>query len=122
VRVTSPNRWGLEWLTVEVICPLAAPDSPVRSDFVVPTSDFCSDHYSLFIAVDRWVQLTVVGSPDSPVNYSGVTLRKSRERQVHEVPRPWHRTVSSAPLVAPFIVFVPNFVEFPQLIFFVGLC
>jgi hypothetical protein len=33
VRTTSADRWGLELLTVEVLCPLAAPDSPVRSDF-----------------------------------------------------------------------------------------
>jgi hypothetical protein len=29
VRAMSADRWGLELLTVEVICPLAAPDSPV---------------------------------------------------------------------------------------------
>jgi hypothetical protein len=34
VRATSAGHWGLELLTVEVLCPLAAPDSPVRSDFV----------------------------------------------------------------------------------------
>jgi hypothetical protein len=33
VPATSAHRWGLELLTVEVFCPLAAPDSPVRSDF-----------------------------------------------------------------------------------------
>jgi hypothetical protein len=26
---TSADRWGLELLTIEVLCPLAAPDSPV---------------------------------------------------------------------------------------------
>jgi hypothetical protein len=31
-------------LTIEVLCPLAAPDSPVRSDFAALTSDFCSVH------------------------------------------------------------------------------
>jgi hypothetical protein len=35
---------------------------------------------------------------------------------------PGHQTVSGAPLVAPISVFAPNFVEFPQLTFFVGLC
>jgi hypothetical protein len=29
VRATSADRWGLELLTVEVVCPLAAPDIPV---------------------------------------------------------------------------------------------
>jgi hypothetical protein len=29
VRATSVDRWGLERLTVEVFCPLAAPDSSV---------------------------------------------------------------------------------------------
>jgi hypothetical protein len=30
VRATSVDRWGLELLTVEVVCPFGAPDSPVR--------------------------------------------------------------------------------------------
>jgi hypothetical protein len=34
VSATSADRWGLELLTVEVFCLLAALDSPVRSDFV----------------------------------------------------------------------------------------
>jgi hypothetical protein len=29
VRATSADRWGLERLTVEVLCPLVAPDSSV---------------------------------------------------------------------------------------------
>jgi hypothetical protein len=28
-------RWGLEQLTIEVLCLLTAPDSPVRSDFLL---------------------------------------------------------------------------------------
>jgi hypothetical protein len=42
VRATSAARWGLERLTVEVLCLLATPDSPmahqtcpVRSDFLL---------------------------------------------------------------------------------------
>jgi hypothetical protein len=54
VRATSANRWGLERLTVEVICPLAAPDSPVRSDFAVLNTDFCSVHCTVVSAVDCW--------------------------------------------------------------------
>jgi hypothetical protein len=64
-------------LTVEVLCLLAAPDSPVRSEFAVLTSDFCSMHCSLVSTVDR----CSVGSQDSPVNYSGVTLRKPESGQ-----------------------------------------
>jgi hypothetical protein len=48
------------------------------------------------------------------MNYSGVTLRKSRERPVRRVPQPGHRIVSGAPLAAPIFVFAPNFVEFPN--------
>jgi hypothetical protein len=129
VHATSADRWGLEWLTVEVLCPLAAPNSSVAHrtvrcvlDFAVLTSDFCSVHCSLVSVVDRWAQLTVAPLPhrtvrctlDSPVNYNGVTLRKSRERLVHEVPRPGHRTVSGAPQAAPKLVFAPNFVELPN--------
>jgi hypothetical protein len=50
---------GLEWLTVEVHCPLGAPDSPVCFDFAALTSDLHIVHYSSDITVDRWVQLTV---------------------------------------------------------------
>jgi hypothetical protein len=32
VPTTSVDRWSLERLTIEVFCPLAAPDSPERSD------------------------------------------------------------------------------------------
>jgi hypothetical protein len=53
------DHWGLERLTVEVICPLVAPDSPVYYDFAALTSDFCAAHCTLFIAVDRWAQLTI---------------------------------------------------------------
>jgi hypothetical protein len=48
VPATSADHWSLERLTIEVICPLAAPDSPVahrtcsmRSDFAALTSNFC---------------------------------------------------------------------------------
>jgi hypothetical protein len=33
VSVMPADRWGLELLTVEVFCPLAASDSPVCSNF-----------------------------------------------------------------------------------------
>jgi hypothetical protein len=53
VRATSDNSWGLELLIVEVLCPLAAPDSLVRSDWAVLTSDLCTVHCSVVSAVDR---------------------------------------------------------------------
>jgi hypothetical protein len=83
VPATSADRWGLERLTVEVSCPLAALDSPVRSDFAALTSDFCTAHCALCTTVDRWAQFDCcsVGSPDSPVNYSGATLEKPESDQ-----------------------------------------
>jgi hypothetical protein len=85
VRATSAARWGLERLTVEVLCLVAAPDSPVAHQTCPVRSVFsaltCDAHCSLF-AVDRWrirpllrwltghVQCT----PDSLVNYSGARL------------------------------------------------
>jgi hypothetical protein len=59
VPAMSAVRWGLERLTIEVLCPLATPDSPVRSDFVALTSDLRTVHCSSDFAVDRWAQLTV---------------------------------------------------------------
>jgi hypothetical protein len=54
VLATSTDRWGLEWLTIEVLCPLVAPDSLVPSDFAALTSDLRTVPYSSDIAVDRW--------------------------------------------------------------------
>jgi hypothetical protein len=44
------------------------------------------------------------------VNYSEVTVGKTRERPVCGVPWPRHRTA----LAAPMLVFAPNIVEFPN--------
>jgi hypothetical protein len=75
VRATSAACWGLERLTVEVLCLLAAPDSPVvhrtypvRPDIAALTSDCPLFTFS----IDRCAQVTVV--PDTPVNYSGAPL------------------------------------------------
>jgi hypothetical protein len=46
VRATLADRWGLEWLTVEVLCRLATTDSLVCYDFAVLTSDFYVVHCS----------------------------------------------------------------------------
>jgi hypothetical protein len=51
---TSADYWGLEQLTVEVLCLLAAPDSLVHSDFASLTSDFYTVHLFTVHAVDRW--------------------------------------------------------------------
>jgi hypothetical protein len=48
------------------------------------------------------------------MNYSEVTLEKTREQPVREVPQPGHQTVSGAPLAAPIFVFAPNIIEFPN--------
>jgi hypothetical protein len=125
VRATSTNCWGLELLTVEVLCPLVAPDSPVAHRTVRCVlslqADFCIVHCSLVSAVGHWAKLTI-----APLAYrkvwwltgqSGelqrIDSKKTQEWPVREVLRPGHRIVSGAPLAAPIFVFAPNFVEFP---------
>jgi hypothetical protein len=112
VRATSAHRWGLERLTVEVLHPVAAPDSPVHSDFAAwyLTSALCA--FTVH-AVDRWVQTTVASLAHRPVNYSEARLWKTRELPVWVVRGLGHRTLSGAPLAAPLQVFAPNFVESP---------
>jgi hypothetical protein len=117
VRATSARHWGLERLTVEVFCPIAASDSPVRFDFSALTSDA---HCSSF-ADDRWRRLLLLlwltghvqCTLDSPVNYNGVRPWKTREWPVCLVLGLEHRTLSGAPLAAPFLFFAPNFVDPP---------
>jgi hypothetical protein len=90
VRATSADCWGLERLTVEVLCLLAAMDSPVahRTVRCVLTLQFwlLTSALTLF-TVHRSrplgaVDCCSIGSPDSPVNYSGATPKKIRERPV----------------------------------------
>jgi hypothetical protein len=50
---TLADRWGLGRLTIEVLCPLVAPDSPVRSDFAALTSDLRNVNCSSGTTVDR---------------------------------------------------------------------
>jgi hypothetical protein len=76
VRATSANRWGLEPLTVEVLCPFVAPDNPVRSNFAVLTSALRTVHSSAQSTIGE-VDRCSVGSLDSLVNYSGRALRKT---------------------------------------------
>jgi hypothetical protein len=56
LRATSADRWGLELLTIEVICPFGAPNSLVRPDvaYCLLTSDV-SDYGT----VDHWVKMTI---------------------------------------------------------------
>jgi hypothetical protein len=73
VRATLVARWGLERLTVEAFCPVAATDSPVahrtcpvRSDFAALISDFCSVRF--YCTRSRPLSTgyhCVVGSPDT---------------------------------------------------------
>jgi hypothetical protein len=59
VSATLADRWGLERLTVEVLCLLAAPDSPVYPDIWRLISDFCAADCVAVSVVDRWAKLTV---------------------------------------------------------------
>jgi hypothetical protein len=62
VRATSAARWGLEGLTVEVLCLLAAPDSPMPHQTCPVCSDFSSltsDCVLFTFAFDRCAHLTV---------------------------------------------------------------
>jgi hypothetical protein len=58
VPATSADRWSLERLIVEVLCPLAAPD--MSGVFWLRSFDFWLAHCALllFIAVDRCAELT----------------------------------------------------------------
>jgi hypothetical protein len=79
VRATSVARWGLERLTVEVLYPVVATDSPVahqtcpvRSDFAALTSDCALFTFTVHRSRPlREGYRCSIGSPDSPVNYSG---------------------------------------------------
>jgi hypothetical protein len=86
------------------------------------TSYFCTVRFyclpqSIVGASDR----CSVGSPDSPVNYSGAHPGKTREWAVRWVLGLGHRTLSGAPLLAPFQLLLQTLLS-PQLNFFLGLC
>jgi hypothetical protein len=68
----SAARWGLERLTVEVLCLLATPDSPVahrtcmvRPDIVAQTSDYAlftfAVNYCAHVTVASLAHLTLSG-------------------------------------------------------------
>jgi hypothetical protein len=111
VCATSAARWGFERLTIEVICPLATPNSPVCSDFAALTSDlrtvcfYCSHSRPL-------AHLTV-----APLAHR--TVRWIIAEQLPEKPESGqfalcsHRTLFGTPLATPMLVFAPNLVESP---------
>jgi hypothetical protein len=93
----------------------AIPDSPVTSDFCALTSArHCLPLYTF--AVDRWLagSRCSVGSPDSPVNYSGAGRVNSREWLVCLCECLGHRTLSGAPKAAHSKSFCCNFVCIPN--------
>jgi hypothetical protein len=96
VHATSADRWGLERLFVEVLCPLAAPDSPVAHrtvrcvltlQFWLLTSALTTIHCSPELTIGRswpllhWLTGHVWCTLDSPVNYSEETLEKPESGQ-----------------------------------------
>jgi hypothetical protein len=89
MRATSAHHWGLERLTIEVLCLLAAPDSPVRSDFAALTSDCALFTFAIncwrITPLQHWLTRHVRCKPDSPVNFSGATPGNTRERTVDGV-------------------------------------
>jgi hypothetical protein len=71
VSATSVDRWSLELLTVEVFCPLAAPDNPVYPD----VADWLLQSAQSTVG-QSWPLLHCLieqsgGAPDSPMNYRG---------------------------------------------------
>jgi hypothetical protein len=129
VSATSADRWILELLTIEVLCPLAAPDSPVAHwtvpciltlQFWLLTSALSTFPLSALSIVGK-VDHCSVGSPDSPMNFSGVALRKPESSQFVKcfglgtgqcLVRHWQHQ----------ILYAPNFIELSQFFFFVCLC
>ena len=88
----STRRWGLEGLTIEVLCLVVAPDSPVAHRTCLVRSDFAACHLTLHctllqstvgarLPLLRWLTGHVWCTPYSPVNYSGVRLEKPESEQ-----------------------------------------
>jgi hypothetical protein len=109
-------RWGLEWSTVETLCPIAALDNPVCSDFYALTSD---THYSLWqstvgarLPLLHWLTGHARCTPDSPMNYSGARPGKTGSGWF-ECSSVWGTEHCRAPLPAHSQVFASNFVESP---------
>jgi hypothetical protein len=71
VRATSADRWGLDLLTIEAFCPLAAPDSLVahRTDRCVLTSDFCCADCAAVSTIDRWEKLIIASLAHQTVRW-----------------------------------------------------
>jgi hypothetical protein len=134
VRATLANCWGLESLTVEVVCPRGVPYSPVAQRTVwcnLIVTDclltFGAADCGCSPAVDRCTE----GSQDSPVIFNGRALRKLESAQlmkcsshgtehcpVHTGHCPVHTRQPGAPLAAASL-FCSKLVECPTIIFFV---
>jgi hypothetical protein len=128
VRATSADHWGLERLTVEVLCPLAAPDSSVahRTVQCVLTLQFWLLLFSLYCGQRSWPLLRWL------IGQSGAY------RRVRWIIAEWlwedPRAASSRGTVAwapdnvwcatgcTYTCFCSKLCKVPQLIFFVGLC
>jgi hypothetical protein len=115
-------------LTVEVLCPLATSDSPVHSDFTFLISALSSVHCSPKSTVGRsgsllrWLTGHVRCTRDSPVNYSGATLRKKPESgQFTRVLGLGTEQCSVRHWQHLYLSFAPNYVE-SLTHFFVDLC
>jgi hypothetical protein len=124
VHATSARRWGLERLTVGVLCPVVAPDSPVSHRTCPVLSNFATWHLTLHctllqstidrrLPLLRWLTGQVRCTPDSPVNYSEACPSKTREWPVRVELGLGHQTLFGAPLAAHSQDFAPNLFESP---------
>jgi hypothetical protein len=120
-HVTQPL--GFWWFRPLELWHLGAPDSPVRLWrllWLLPRTVALSGHCAVDRCADSrcfaWCTGQSGGTPDSPVNYSGVGLEKP-EGEEFKVDPPWctghypvaHRTVRCAILGFSSVSFVPFF-------------
>jgi hypothetical protein len=127
VRAMSADHWGLEWLTVEVLCPLAAPDSPVRYDFVVLTSALYTVHPSAQSTVrHRWPLLRWITGQSGAhrivrwfiEEWFSENLRATSSRGASA----WAPDSVRCAAGYPYTCFCSKLCRVPQFILFVGLC
>jgi hypothetical protein len=136
VRAMSADHWGLDRLTVEVLCPLAAPDSPMahrtirwhtgQSDaFWLGSSDFRLLHCSLFLRQRSRPLANLIVAP-----LAHRTVRWFLVELLWENPRAassWGASTWAPDSVrcstgCTDTCFCSKLCRVPQLIFFVGLC
>jgi hypothetical protein len=134
VRVTSARRWGLERLTVGVLCAVVAPDSsvahrtcPVRSDFAAwhLTSALCAFTVHAVDTVmtsdfstERQVTVAPLVHRTCPVIYSGASFGKSPRVTYSSGARPGApdtvqcATGSTPSSLCSKLIWVPNLISF----------